>query len=146
MINRINTIQQLGDRVDLEVRQGSTLGPVRCILTDDSLTPVPIDLTGYTITGMVRRNYGDPLPAAVMEVTFIGALTDGIFEFTIPALITVAMPSEHPFASYLWDMEMTHTSGLVIPLYYGQLRLYPEVTHPERPPEAPALFVCCTVP
>lgn len=128
------TIQQIGERVDLQVRQGSTLGPIQSQLTDKA-TSLPIDLTNKTVRGMVRRAYSDKTPAAVMVVS-MPTPTSGAFSFHIEAEDTAKMEvgatSKDPGSIYVWDMEMEDAAtGFVTPLYFGVFTLYPEVTKPD---------------
>ncbi|CAN5858655.1 hypothetical protein BH11PSE13_BH11PSE13_12290 [soil metagenome] len=124
------TIKQLGERVDLQIRQGSTLGPVQCRLSD-AATTLPIDLTGCTIRGSVRKTLSSGEVAAQMVVGMASPET-GAFSFHIPANVTAGLPVgpaiTDPASAYVWDMEMEDGDGVVTPLYYGTILLYPEVT------------------
>lgn len=138
------TISQIGERLDLEVRQGVTLGPYRHTLVNPDESP--LDFTGAIVRGTIRKTpteYGVPL--AELVVVFPGDRTLGYYDFSIPSAITEALPVEpgQASASYYWDSEMVDSLGRVIPFFYGAFVVQaaaarPDVDAPETPVEA-----CC---
>ena len=60
-------ISNLCTRVDLELVQGATFGPVKHTLKNPDGTPV--DLAGATLRGQVRRKASDPVVAASFVFT-----------------------------------------------------------------------------
>lgn len=129
------SISRVGEELNLDVRQGSTLGPIVALMRNPAdLThpsPWPVDLTGCTVRGQVRRKASDALPAATF-VCQVTDPTDGKYQFTLPASATAGMECgdrlEDSKSKYVWDLEMEHPDGTVTPLYYGVLRLQREVT------------------
>lgn len=139
------TVGQLGERLDLQIRQGATFGPVRFEMSspDGSLVPapavppvpeaqyVPVNLTGCTIRGQIRRSVGDATPVAALVATITDALA-GRYELSLPASVTAAMEAGATAFSreslYAWDLELEDAGGRVMPLYYGQVRVWGEVT------------------
>ena len=121
----------IGDKIDLLIKQGSTYGPMVATIKNPDLTPV--NLTSCLIRGQIRKK---ALDVAVVA-DFVVAITDepgGVFEFSltdeVTALITCDEIKEKPGSKYVWDMELEDALGRVIPLYYGDVTVFREVTHP----------------
>lgn len=113
------SITQLGERLDLTVRRGVTVGPYRHTMRKSDGTLY--DLTGHTVTGQVRG----PDDTLVAEFTInMPSPVDGWYEFSIASdeLLTV------PPGTYSYDTEMRMPDDTVVPLYYGMFNLKPEVT------------------
>lgn len=120
----------IGERLDIIVRQGTNLGPYIVTLTDKN--GAPIDLTGCTIQGQVRKNALDQgNPVATFEVTYNDRLA-GQFSFGMAHATTASIPAgEYPkdeASQYKWDMELQDSQGRIIPLYYGTFENFREVT------------------
>lgn len=120
----------IGERLDIIVRQGTNLGPYLVTLTDKN--NVPIDLTGCSIQGQVRKNALDTgSPVASFEVTFPDRVA-GKFSFGMSHTITAAIPAgeyqKDEESQYKWDMELQDAQGRRIPLYYGTFENFREVT------------------
>jgi hypothetical protein len=112
-----------GTPLDLDVRAGATLGPLRVTLTGpkSGTTPgQPVNLTGMTLVGTVHNRSGK---AADLTVVVTDA-TLGKFEFWLEADVTasLALPQPTP-AVYRWDLDMIDSLGRVIPLYVGKLQI-----------------------
>lgn len=123
-------IGSIGERLDIILRQGSTLGPFIVRLTDS--LGVPIDLTGATIQGQVRKNALDAgNPVATFEIVYIDR-ADGKFSFGIPRSVTIDIPAgeyqKDEASQYKWDMELIDSNSRCIPLYYGNFENFREVT------------------
>lgn len=119
-----------GERLDLLVRQGATLGPHLVTLTNPDNTPV--NLTGCTIQGQVRKNALDTgAPVATFVINYIDLLL-GKFSFEIPHTITALIPAgefqKDDESQYQWDMELLDSQNRIIPLYYGNFENFREVT------------------
>ena len=119
----------IGEKLDLLVKQGSTLGPFRVTLLNADQTPV--NLTGCTVRGHVRKKALSADIAALFAVSITEA-TAGKFEFGLPDEITAAIPAgetlKDPLSLYVWDMELEDALGRVMPLYYGDCKVFREVT------------------
>lgn len=123
-------IGSIGERLDIILRQGSTLGPFLVTLTNPDNSPV--DLTGGVIQGHVRKNALDTgAPVAVFTIVYINRL-NGQFSFGIPREITVDIPAgeykSDDASQYKWDMEFIDSLDRCIPLYYGNFENFREVT------------------
>lgn len=119
----------IGEKLDLLVKQGSTLGPFRVTLLNADQTPV--NLTGCTIRGHVRKKALSADIAALFAVSITEA-AQGKFEFGLPDELTAAIPAgetlKDPLSLYVWDMELEDALGRVMPLYYGDCKVFREVT------------------
>ena len=123
-------IGSIGERLDIILRQGSTLGPFIVTLTDSN--GAPIDLTGATIAGQVRKNATDTgNPIATFDIVYINRVA-GQFSFGIAKAVTALIPAgeyqESEESQYKWDMELIDTLTRCIPLYYGNFENFREVT------------------
>lgn len=118
-----------GERLDLQARQGATLGPFIVTLKNPDNTPV--NLTGCTIQGQVRKNALDADIAAEFVIAYIDRL-EGKFSFEIPHTVTALM-SAGEFqrdidSQFQWDMELLDSLSRITPLYYGDYNNFREVT------------------
>lgn len=120
----------IGERLDIIVRQGTNLGPYLVTLSDKN--GLPIDLTGCTIQGQVRKNALDQgAPVASFEIAYTDR-TAGKFTFGMPHAVTADIPAgefqKDEASQYKWDMELLDSQGRKIPLYYGTFENFREVT------------------
>lgn len=120
-----------GANLDILIRQGATFGPVTARLKDNSGNVV--DITGYTFRSQIRKTPTSTLVEGATAVFNVVDYTGGVFtfEFTadVTALLTADAESETaPASIYVWDMEMQDTAGRVIPLVYGKVNVFREVT------------------
>jgi uncharacterized protein YjbI with pentapeptide repeats len=125
------TLGSKGANLDIVIRQGASFGPYVCTLTNDDLSPV--DLTGSTFRGQVRKTVNDPTSTgAEFSFTIINAAA-GQFEFYLTdeqtTTLTADMQSEENLASqYVWDMELEDSAGRVTPIVEGKAKVYREVS------------------
>lgn len=138
----VPTVSQLGDRLDLEIRQGSTLGPFTHQINNPDGSPM--NLTGCTVQGQVRtapRAYGVPVGDFLIMMPVDP--TVGWYEFSMADEITATMPMTEDITRFYWDMELIDSLGRVIPLMYGEMRVQAEVTREDT--DAPVVTDCiCT--
>jgi len=122
-------IANLGERLDLEVRQGSTLGPIRHELTNPD--EAPVDLTGCVVRGQVRRKALATSVVAQFDVSIPDPLA-GAYEFGLTDEVTATIPCGDTIADaaslYEWDMELEDALGRVQCTFYGAFRVKAEVT------------------
>lgn len=118
-----------GDCVDLLVRQGATFGPHQVTLTNPDGTPV--DLTGATVRGQLRRKALDAATLVALTVTVTDA-PGGVFELGLTAAQTAALTAGEDPGSIasraVWDLELQDAAGRVIPVFWGNVTIHREVT------------------
>lgn len=124
------TIGTKGARLDLLIKQGATLGPNTMTLNDGA--GAPLNLTGCTVKAEIRKTANAPTADATAVCAVVGA-AGGIVTWEFPAAetanITCDPVDETAEASqYVWDMELHYASGRVVPLLYGNVSVYREVT------------------
>lgn len=108
-------ISNLGEKLDLRMRQGSTWGPFRVTLTNPDETP--IDLTGATVRVLMECEQ-----APSMSVGITDAIT-GEFEFGLDAEVTADVPATGS-PMYPWYIELEDSTGRVLPLTYGLAQVF----------------------
>lgn len=122
------TVGSRGEKLDLLVRQGTTLGPIRCQMKSPS--GVPVDLSGCVIRASMKKAYGATnkfdfgveIPSP-QEGRFSFGMTPGVSS-TIPC---GASPSDQA-SQYVWDMEVEYPDGTTKPIFYGSVKVAPEAT------------------
>lgn len=121
-----------GANLDLLVRQGATQGPYyTTILKQDG---DPVDITSAVFGATIKKTPTD----TAESVTFDFDITDaaaGKFTWSIPADDTAGLTASpvdenQPESQYVWDMEVELTDGRVIPLFYGAVKVFREITKP----------------
>lgn len=123
------TVGNRGKRMDLIVKQGSTLAPHLVRLLGKN-TGLPQSITGAVIRGSIRRSISAtevfPLVCTVVDGE------SGYFSFSMAATVTATIPYLGPYYDpanqYVWDLEMQLPSGFVMPVFYGNVKLFGEVT------------------
>lgn len=123
------TIGYKGEELNLLVRQGATFGPVNGTLTNPDTSPV--DLTGCTLRGQIRRTPSSTGVSAPLDFTITNAAL-GQFYFKVSAANTTLLAAgdteTDPDSVYTWDMEMQDTAGSVLPMAWGAVNVFREVT------------------
>ncbi len=125
-------LSSLGERINLQLQQGATFGPITATMTNPDTTPV--NLTGCTIFGSVRKTALAADPAAAVITVAITNAAGGIYTFTIPAATTDGLTAGEqrtaPESQYVWDLFLKDAAGRVLPLYYGDVMVLRRVTRP----------------
>lgn len=124
-----------GAELDLLVKQGSTFGPVRGTLKNPDGTPM--NLTGASIRGQVRKTPNSALIVAAQPTFTIIDATAGEFELEFSSEATENLPADDcgefsPSSTYVWDVELIDTNDRVIPLIYGNVNVFRQVTAQEE--------------
>jgi hypothetical protein len=120
-------VQQIGDigsRLDLVMRQGATFGPVKVQLRNPGSTP--IDLTGCTVEGGVRRRVVDQQFMEAFNVQMIDARL-GQFRFGLTNTQTEALvrnERSYERAQFFWELRLTDSQSNVRSLFYGDVLVY----------------------
>lgn len=125
----MNALGFIGRKLDLTIRQGATFGPYRCTITNPDDTPV--DLAGSDFRGQIRKRALDTAVAATIAVSITDA-ANGKFEWGLSDEATAAIAAGETFkataSNYVWDLEMQDSLGNVLPLLYGDVQVFREVT------------------
>ena len=109
-------------KYDFKIEQGATFS--RQVTWTDS-TGTAINLTGYTVSGKVRKKYTDNTPLATFTCTITNA-AGGIFTFALTATQTAALVSTG-VQEGIYDIEAS-ISGTVYRILEGVVTISPEVT------------------
>lgn len=119
----------VGEKIDLLIKQGSTFGPYHVELTNPDLTPV--NLTGAVIRSKIKKAQTDVTEVEQLNIVVTDA-PNGKFSFGLTdaetALMVAGSSIKDPLSLYKWDMELQDSIGNVIPLYYGDCRVFGEIT------------------
>ena len=122
------TLGSIGEKVDLLIKQGATFGQHILELTDP-LTNQPLNLLGASLRGTMRKEFGGPVVA-----TFATPILDaagGKAGLSLDAITTAALTCgptiKDPASQYVWDLEMTDTLARVIPIMYGDVKVFRDV-------------------
>lgn len=119
----------IGSNLDLLIKQGATLGPFLVSMKDSA--GAPINLTGSTIKGQIKKKAKDTTPIANLQVQITNAV-QGEYKFWLDPSETSSIPAadtiDNPGSVYVWDMYMTDSTGKVTALYYGESRVFRGVT------------------
>ena len=119
-----------GAELDLLIKQGSTLGPHTMTITDEFGTA--INLTGCTLSAQIRKTADAATANCDAVFTIVDAVAGTVlWEFT--AASTELLPCDPvdetaEASQYVWDMELLYASGRIVPLLYGNVSVYREVT------------------
>ena len=106
---------------DMEWEQGSTFQWDIDIYECNGVTP--LDLSGMLLEGMVRKKYTDTLPTATFTITILD-MSNGKIRVGLSSVETAAIPK----GRYVYDIELTDATNVVIKLVKGYLIITPEVT------------------
>lgn len=124
-------IGDIGERVDLLIRQGATCGPHEVWLTDSD--DVAIDLTGCTLHGGVSKAVTDTVMLAPFTFEWLNQ-SGGGFQFSITdedtATLGAGKDAQAPASAHVWKVDVTYADGTNRPLFWGAARVQPNL-----PPE-----------
>lgn len=124
------TIGSKGAELDIVIRQGATFGPMTCTLTNPDTTPV--NITGSTISAKIRKFPSDNTSLGITGVITLTNPSGGVFTWKFNAADTATLladdeSEEAPGSIYQYDVEMTDSSGNIIPLLYGKAKVFRDV-------------------
>ncbi len=118
--------------VDILLKQGSTFEIVLLVKDKSVDPPVPLDLTGYTARGQIRKT-----PLSVDKVTdFTCTILDppssGQVKVFLSATVTASIPAgktaTDATSKYVYDIELADQTGRVTRVLQGRIFVDPEVT------------------
>jgi hypothetical protein len=114
----------LGNRYDLEIKQGATLS---LTATWKDSTGTAVNLTGYTARLQVRATYDSS--STILSLTSAAGITlggaAGTIAITATATVTAALTA--PFSG-VYDLELVSGGGEVTRLLEGTATVSPEVS------------------
>lgn len=114
--------------VDITAKQGATW-EIEMTLTDDA--DQPLDLTGWSFRGQIRKKYSSLTPVASFDFTD-STPASGIVVAKVAASVTAAIPCKEKTSDnlYYYDMERYQGSPEVVrkDLPRGKLYVIPEAT------------------
>lgn len=113
--------------VDLIIAQGADNAYMFRYSQDVDGVQTPIDLTGYSARGQIRRSVGGEL---YLELADIVLSSDGTIQVTISHQVTEDPVWNNRFNG-VWDLELTDPSGGVIRFASGNVTVKPDVTRDE---------------
>ena len=130
MTDTVPYIGTKGANLDLVIRQGATCGPNHMTIKDSGGTP--IDITGAILRASIRKTPASATVTATATFTPISP-TAGTTYWEFSATETTAIlcdPVDETQAAslYVWDMEIEYLDGRIVPLLYGDVRVFREVT------------------
>lgn len=118
-----------GEELDLLVKQGSTYGPI--VFTLENPDGSPVNLADISFRGQIRKTANSPDVVGVFTFRKINNL-QGKAEFEIQSQVTTLIPAgpdeNHPDSVYEYDIEYFNDANRVLPLLYGKVKMFREVT------------------
>jgi len=108
----------MATKANLALYQGDDYSAVVTVTNGASGVP---DLTGYTAQAQIRTAYADQQPAIACEMAT--EITANTITLAIPHADTVTLAG-----SYLWDLQIVDTAGVITTLLAGAVTVTPEVT------------------
>lgn len=122
------SIGNFGANLDLNIKQGSTFSATVTVTNPDSS---PVNLTGSSLRAQIRKLALDTAVVAQFVMQIVDAV-NGVFTMTLSDTDTAAIITGEQLAStaskFVWDLEMVDSAGRVIPLMYGDVKVFREVT------------------
>lgn len=115
--------------IDLSIDQGTHFKRVLTINGNETPTPLPKDLTGYSFSGQARAAYA--ATTAAFSFTFTIRTQSGGDLGKVEMSLTPADTSAITLTAakaYVYDVEMTDADGNVMRIFQGKATLNPEVT------------------
>lgn len=127
MAKKIGTI---GEQIDLTIKQGCTFGPI--IVTLRNPDKSPMDLTSCTIESDIRHKALDIEKIISFNIDIVLPETEGQYSFGLTDEDTATIPAgesiSDEISNHVWDMKLIDSQGRAIPLYYGNVKVFRDVT------------------
>jgi hypothetical protein len=119
----------IGEEMNVTIRQGATVGPYHATMVNPDSSPV--NLAGCTIVGEIRKKPHDSTIVLNWRVQITDAI-NGKYDFWLTDEDTTPLECGDTLNSsksqYVHDIELHDAAGQVIPLYYGKVAVFREVT------------------
>ena len=121
-------LSNVGQRQDFDIRVGASFGPFALTFLNPDGTP--LDLTGGTLAGHVRKTPGGAKVADISFSVVDAALGKATMDFTsVASVLTAGASLEDAAGRYVYDVEFADSLGRTHEVLWGQIRTKPEVTH-----------------
>ena len=125
----VSPIGNTGSRLDLRIRQGGTFEFSIALKNPDG---TPINLTGATLSAQIRRTGLAPNPAVATFAIVVTSAVNGQASLSltdaITAVITCGETETEKASRYVWDLELLDSAARVVPLLFGDVAVFREVT------------------
>lgn len=109
---------------DIIFDQGSDYTRTITVSNDDD---TPINLTGWTIIGMLKKTYCQTNPDLSISITILNQGTNtGQFTYTIQGSLSKDLPCDH--TSFLYDIKATTSGSVPIRLVEGKAKMRLQVS------------------
>lgn len=109
---------------DIVFDQGSDYTRTITCYNDDDTT---IDLTGWTIIGMLKKTYCQSNADLSFVITILNQTTNrGEFTYTIPGATSMLLPCDH--TAFKYDIKATTASSVPIRLVEGSAKMRLQVS------------------
>lgn len=118
-----NTIGSIGVKQDIIIKQGADFGKYALTIKDAS--GVPMNLTGFTFRGIIKVR--PDAQRVIINFTFDDVdLVNGRINMWIPNTETAKLKGNIDLTPrYFYDVSMEDASGIIEPLMYGTVAVYP---------------------
>ena len=123
------TIGNIGEEMNLNIKQGATFGPL--LFTMQNPDNSAVNLTGCTVRGQIRKVPTKPAVAAAFTCSITNAAA-GQYQLLLTEGQTAAIKAvddpKSPENVYYWDLELVDSQSRVISLYWGKATIFREIT------------------
>lgn len=110
----------MGAYTDLTVDQGTDFESNLDLIADDG---TPINVTGYTFTGQIRKSYYSANATANIAITVTDAPNGNAY-----LRMTAANTANIPAGRYVYDVKMKDTSNTTTRIIEGIITITPQVS------------------
>jgi len=112
-------------KLNLIIEQGTTYTKT---LTFKDGAGVPLDITGWTFDGQIRRTYNSSDILASFTFVILNQVTNtGEVELSLTDTETMAIPADYKVSNYVYDIETT-VGSVVTRVVEGNVSFSAEVT------------------
>lgn len=122
-------------KLNLYLEQGSSFYRKLRFTDNATPTPAPINLTGMTFAGKIRKNISDVAEILSFTCTILNQSTNpGEMTITLTAIETAGIVlkkqtvQQRVTEPFCYDLELTYPSGTVERILEGVVNISPEVT------------------
>lgn len=123
---KVPTIGSIGDRVEMVIRRGATIGPHRIMFPNPDGTPM--DLTGASLEASLRKSITDPAPLMLFVcLVDFPIITDPATESQAQFGATAAVSAFLDLGADgigVWKIDLHDAAGRIIPVFQGPVLLH----------------------